>query len=260
MSTGGAGMYPTGAGVRGEATEILSVVVNIVVGLVTSVISGGCVWLWQRGERARVLRRKAAFFGIRPGGECLIVMNHKYDRPGSAAHRDVQAMIEVATLASELNSQVTVEASGTFQESNDDRTEFCIGGPWSGSNSRTAGHLAAHLPGVSWLPFGSGSDSSAILVGGNRYRWDRGNEEYALVAKFTPLESTCPVFLVCGQSSLANHAAVHFLKRAHTQVARAVPSTDRFAVVVRISSIATYGSQRAGFERDVSAAAFAAPV
>ncbi|WP_246204521.1 hypothetical protein [Streptomyces tailanensis] len=255
-------MYPTGAGagVRGEAAEILSVMVNIAVGLVTSVISGSCVWLWQRGKQARALRRKAAFFGIAPGGECLIVMNDKYDRPGSAAHRDVRAMIEVATLASELGCQVSVESSNVFRGSNDGRTEFCIGGPWSGSNLRTGGHLTAHVPGVAWRPFGQGPDSNAIVVGDKRFTWDRGNEEYALVAKFTPPESTRPVFLVCGQSSLANHAAVHFLKRAHKELTRVVSSIDRFCIVVRVSSIATYGFQRTGLEGDVTAAAFAGPV
>jgi hypothetical protein len=252
-------MYPCVADARGEATEILSVVVNIAVGLVTSVISGSGVWLWQRGNHARALRRKAAFFGLRPGGECLIVMNNKYDRPGSAAHKDVRAMIEVATLAGEFGCQVSVESSGDFHASNDSRTEFCIGGPWGGSNIRTGGHLAAHLPGVDWRPFGPGPDSSAIVVGDDRFLWDRGNEEYALVAKFTPPESARPVLLVCGQSSLANHAAIHFLKRAHRELAGAVPSIDRFCVVVRISSIATYGFQRASLERDVSTKAFAVP-
>ncbi|MBQ0950885.1 hypothetical protein KBZ75_22020 [Streptomyces sp. RK76] len=238
---------------------MLSLVVNIAVGLVTSVISGSCVLLWQRGKEARVLRRKAAFFGIAPGGECLIVMNDKYDRPGSAAHGDVRAMIEVATLLSELDCRVSVEPSNAFRASNDGRTEFCIGGPWSGSNLRTGGHLTAHVPGISWHPFGPGPDSNAIVVGNSRFLWDRGNEEYALVAKFTPSESTRPVFLVCGQSSLANHAAVHFLKRAHGELARAVSSIDRFCIIVRVSSIATYGFQHTGLESDVTAAAFAAP-
>lgn len=233
-------------------------VVNIAVGLVTSVISGCGVWLWQRGKHARVLRRKAAFFGIAPGGECLIVMNNKYNRPGSAGHRDVRAMIEVATLASELGCQVSVESSDDFRASNGGRTEFCIGGPWSDSNVRTGGHLAAHLPGVAVCPFGPGPDASAILVDGHRFRWDRGNEEYALIAKFTPAESTRPVFLVCGQTSLANHAAVHLLKRAHTELGRAVASVDRFCLVIRVSSIATYGHQRAVLARDVSVAAFQA--
>ncbi|MFJ3894495.1 hypothetical protein [Streptomyces sp. NPDC090083] len=251
-------MYATEVRVQGEAAEMLSVMVNIAVGLVTSVISGGCVWLWQRGKHARALRRKEIFFGIVPGGECLIVMNDKYDRPGSAAHRDVRAMVEVATLASELGCQVSLESSKDFHASNAGRTEFCIGGPWSGSNPRTGGHLAAHVPGVAWHPFDSGPDSNAIVVGGDLFRWDRGNEEYALVAKFTPPESACPVFLVCGQSSLANQAAVHFLKRTHPELAKAVPSIDRFCILVRVSSIATYGFQRTGLERDVTATAFTA--
>lgn len=230
---------------------------NIAIGLLTSMLGGAFVWLWERYKRLRALRGRCGFFGLEPGGTCLIVMGSKHDARGSTPHRDVLAMIEVATLASDVGCEVSVVAGEEFRGSNGDRTEFCIGGPIGGANVRTGGHLAAHLPGVRIRPFSSRRDSLAFEVGGERYLYDRGNQEYALVAKFTPEESARPVVVVCGQSPTANHAAMHLLKREHRELARSLASVDRFCLVVRVSDIATYGFHRAALERDVTTAAFA---
>ena len=52
---------------RGEGDPIQSVLGNIVIGLVTSLLGGGFVWLWERAKKARAVNRRAAFFGVRPG-------------------------------------------------------------------------------------------------------------------------------------------------------------------------------------------------
>ncbi|MCM2422177.1 hypothetical protein [Streptomyces sp. RKAG293] len=212
-------------------------------------------WLWERGRRRRALYRKADFFGVRPGEDCLIVLGSKYGTPGSAHHRDARAGIELAVLLAGLGCRVSVE-SGALRGSNGGRTEFCIGGPVGGANPRTGGHLAAHLPGVAIRPFGPGSDAVAITVGGRQYDFDHGVQEYVLVARFTPVESTRPVILVCGQSSVANQAAVEFLRRDYSQVAGAVGSVHRFCVLIRVGHIGTYLFHQASLERDVSVAAF----
>ncbi|MGX1916062.1 hypothetical protein ACWIID_45890 [Streptomyces phaeochromogenes] len=233
-----------------------SALVNIGLGLLTSLLGGVLGWLWERGRRRRVVYRKAAFFGVRPGEPCLIVLGSKHDSPGSAHQRDARAGIELAVLLAGLGCQVAVEG-GNLRGGNEDRTEFCIGGPVGGANPRTGGHLAAHLPGVTIRPFGTGEDAVAIDVGGRLYRFDRGTEEFALVARFTPPESTRPVLLVCGQSSVGNQAAITFLRREHAQVAAAVTSVHRFCVLIRIGHIDTYLFHRTSLEQDVSAAAFA---
>jgi hypothetical protein len=232
------------------------VIVNVLVGLATSLIGGTCVWLWERGKRSRVLRRKADFFGVVPGETCVILIGSKYNLPDVTAHKDVRSIIEVATLASQLGSDVVTEAANDFRGSNDTRTEFCIGGPLGGANLRTGGHLAAHLPGVTILPHAGNPESAAFEVGGRRYLFERDRQEYALVAKFTPPEATRPVFLVCGQSSLANQAAIHFLKRHHRDVARSLASVDRFCLLIKVSDTGTYGFQAAALEQDVTAEAF----
>jgi len=236
---------------------VSAAVVNIVIGLATSVIAGGSVWLWGRAKNARVRRRQERFFGLAPGGTCLIVMNNKYNMPGSAHHNDVQAMIEIATLASGIGSAVSIESCNDFHGLNGDRTEFCVGGPAGGSNPRTGGHVAANLPGVTLRPYGPARpDSMAISVGGEEFRREPGSEEYALVAKFTPPGSTSPVIVICGQHSLANRAAIGYLKREYRQLSKILRSVDRFCIVVRAASVGTYGHQAAELAGDVTAAAF----
>ncbi|WP_031063331.1 hypothetical protein [Streptomyces sp. NRRL F-5527] len=236
---------------------MLSVLVNVAVGLLTSFVGLGLGTLWERARRTRELYRKAAFFGTRPGEHCVIVVGTKHGQQGTTQQRDLRAVVELTVLLGELGCPVSVE-SGDLRGSNGDRTEFCVGGPVGGSNPRTGGHLAAHLPGVTIAPFGDRPDSVAIVVGGERYYFDRGHQEYALVAKFTPPESSRPVLLVCGQSSVANQAAVHFLRREYAEVARSVASVERYCLLVKVSHIDVYAFHRSVLERDVSAEAFAA--
>jgi hypothetical protein len=236
---------------------MLSVLANVAIGLLTSLVGLGLGTLWERGRRRRALYRRAAFFGTRPGEHCVIVVGTKHGQPGTTQQRDLRAVVELTVLLSELGCRVSVE-SGELRGSNGDRTEFCVGGPIGGSNPRTGGHLTAHLPGVRIIPFSDRRDSVAIAVGGERYYFDRGHQEYAVVAKFTPRESSRPVVLVCGQSSVANQAAVHFLRREYAQVVRSVSSTDQYCLVVKVSDIGVYSFHRSVLERDVSAEAFAA--
>ncbi|MFF4086916.1 hypothetical protein ACFYY9_08455 [Streptomyces nigra] len=228
----------------------------MLVGLATSVIGGACVWLWERGKRSRALRRNAGFFGVVPGETCVIVIGNKYNRPDTTNRKDVCAIIEVATLASQLGSDVVTESSNDFRGSNDARTGYCIGGPLSDANIRTGGHLAAHLPGVAILPHSEEPEAAAFVVNGHRYLFEKGSLEYTLVAKFTPPEATRPVFLICGQSSLANQAAIHYLKRHYRDVARSLVCVDRFCILIKVPDIETYGFQAATLERDITREAF----
>ena len=95
---------------------------NILIGLATSIISGTAVWTWQHGKNARVLRRKAAFFGLKPGSECLIVMGNVPDRPRASAHDDIHALLEAGALAAEAGCPVSVRFPEELRESNGTRT------------------------------------------------------------------------------------------------------------------------------------------
>ncbi|MEU1180221.1 hypothetical protein ABZ464_21675 [Streptomyces sp. NPDC005820] len=232
------------------------VTLNVGIGLVTSMISAVLVWLWQRGRNARALYGKARFFGMRPGETCIVVMNHKWDRPRTAAHHDVQAMVEAVVLARELGCEVSMRVSGEFRDSNGPSVEFCIGGPENGSNVRTAGHLEQYLPGVDVRPFSDRDDSMAFVVGGETFPCERRRREHVLVAKFRPASATRPVFVICGQTAVTNHAAMVYLRRSHRELSRRLASMERFCLVLRVESISTYGAQEAVLARDVSATAF----
>jgi hypothetical protein len=185
-----------------------------------------------------------------------MVMNHKYNAPGSTAQDDVHVMVEVATLASEIGSKISVRSCDELHESNADRTEFCIGGP--DSNTRTLGHLANHLPGVTLRPFhATRRDSVAIVVGGQRFLYEHGKLEHALVAKFTPPTASRPVILICGQRALSNRAVMHFLQRNYRALTKTLASIDQFCLVVRIISSDIYGHEMVELAEDVTATAFA---
>jgi hypothetical protein len=96
----------------------------------------------------------------------------------------------------------------------------------------------------------------AFVVGGRSFFWERGNQEYALVARFTPAESSRPVIVICGQTAIANRAAIDFVKREYRTLSKLVASIDRFCLMVRVNSIATYGHEAAELACDVSEAAF----
>lgn len=232
------------------------VTLNVAIGLLTSMLSAAFVWLWQRGRNTRALHRKSRFFGMRPGETCIVVMNHKWDRPGVATHHDVQAMVEAVVLARELDCEVSMRVSGDFRDSNGPCAEFCIGGPENGSNVRTAGHLEHNLPGIEVRPFSDRPDSMAFVVGEETFPWDRGRREHVLVAKFRPLSATRPVFVVCGQSAVTNHAAMVFLRRSYRELSARLASTERFCLILRVDAIATYGVHGTRLARDVSASAF----
>lgn len=233
------------------------VLVNVAIGLVTSVVSGVAVWAWQRGRRSVVLRRKAAFFGLEPGGTCLVILSRRHESARAMSLGDVRAMIEIVTLAQGLGAEVTYEDAETFRGSNGGRTEFCIGGPVGGSNPRAGGHLAAHLPGVTVRPYVRDDPGSvAFVIGGRTFPWRRGESQHALVARFTPPEASRPVFLIIGQTDLGNRAAVDFLKREYRELAGRLPSLERFCLVIAVRSIATYGHQATELAADVTDTAF----
>jgi hypothetical protein len=236
---------------------VSAVLENVAIGLVTSVVSGVCVWLWQRAKVARRLRREASFFGIAPGGECLLVLNHHPRAQWTMSHHDIQALVEVAMLVRELGAHASVKSWDEIRGGIGDRTEFCIGGP--DANGRTRSHLLSHVQGVSVQPQSARRDPLALVVGDQRFRRDPGQREFAAVAKFTRPGAPHPVFVICGQTSVTNWAAVDFLKRNHGTLARTLASTDRFCIILRVTAPAVYGHQMVELEADVSTVAFTAP-
>lgn len=89
---------------------MLSLLVNVAIGLLTSLVGLGLGRLWERGRRTRALYRKAAFFGTWPGEHCVIVVGTKHGQPGTTQQRDLRAVVELTVLLSELGCRVSVES------------------------------------------------------------------------------------------------------------------------------------------------------
>jgi hypothetical protein len=233
-----------------------SVIANVLIGLATSLISGISVWLWQRARTAAASRRHRDFFDTGPGQGCLVVMGHHHSSVHQLSRLDVHTLLELGALIHELGADATFEDAHTMRAGNRDRTEFCVGGP--DANERSAGHLTHHLPGVAFRPYNGETDpdSIAIVVGDHTFRWERGELAHTVIAKFTPRESSKPVFLICGHTPTANRAGVLFLRQHHHELTRTLPP-DRFCVILRVMATRIYGHESVAIERDVTAEAFA---
>lgn len=232
-----------------------SVLVNVVIGLVTSIISAGSVWLWQRASAAGNARRRKRFFGVAPGDDCLIVMGHHHSARGLMPRQDVYAVLELGALVEEVGGTATFEVGSDFRGGSGDRTEFCISGPTA--NRRSEAHLAQYLPGVTQRPYSDAPDSVALVVREQEYRWVRGEREHAVVARFTPRGQDSPVFLICGQTPKANRAGVSFLRRNYADLTRSLASVDQFCLIIGISDVHVYGHELVDLVADVTDAAFA---
>lgn len=229
-------------------------VLDVMTGLVAAVVSGTAVWLWQRGRGVRARRGKVAFFGLRPGRECLVVMNRHWSSVHAVARPDVYALLEVGGLAEELGCALSVRSPEEVREGAGDLTEFCIGGP--DSNERAEAHLASFVPGVRFRRYSEVGSRVELVVGEQRFVREPGQREYALFAKFRPPYARQPVLLICGQTAITNRAAIHFVRRNYAALSGSLASVETFALIVRITSPEVYGHTMVDLEADVTTAAF----
>jgi hypothetical protein len=79
-------LIPAGHVVEGLLS---AVILNIVVGLMTSLISGGSVWAWGRARVTRRQRERARFFGLSPGDTGRIVAPQAFGAPRTELAADV---------------------------------------------------------------------------------------------------------------------------------------------------------------------------
>ena len=248
-----------------------SVLINIVVGLVTSLLSGTAVWAGQRLLSLRRRQQAAAFFGVEAGERCLLIIYQTPWQPSSDSmrHGDVQALVDLAVRLRELGAEPEVVPFDQLAQAPGQQTEFCIGGPTV--NARTQTHLARYLPGVTMRPWHrTRRDSIAVVVGEQRFLRtpplgpDGGGQEqvYAVLARFVPSPGGRPVFVISGQTAVANRGAVQFLTHTgNQQRLRRLADGDatgggRFCLVVRVASPRVYGHQMVEVASDVTAAAF----
>ena len=181
------------------------------------------------------------------------MVNREAGRDGSVHRFDVFALLELAALIKSCGANAQIIWHDTAQQGFGERTEFCVGGPFS--NRRMAAHLHSLLPGVRINTDPEpGPDQGAFQVGSERYRMDPGIAEYVLLARLTAGQDARPVFLFCGQRAITNQAATRYLARNHEKLARKHKS-DTFCLLLKVVNSAAYGPDVVELVADVTRAA-----
>ncbi|MFE9739051.1 hypothetical protein [Streptomyces sp. NPDC006477] len=230
---------------------------NIVLGVLATGVSASLGWLtrtylWRRG-----LRRKQAFFGLPGNAECLLVVNRESGGDRSVHRFDVFALLELSALIKDCGAQARILSHDQTHQGFGDRTEFCVGGPYS--NRRMAAHLTTLLPGLTVnVEVEPGPDRGAFTIGTEPYRSEAGVCEYVILARLTAGEGGRPVFLFCGQRAITNQAATRYLARHHAELARRHRSGS-FVLLLKVVNSEAYGPDVVELVADVTRAAMTAP-
>lgn len=259
------------------------------INLAASAITGAAVWLAQFLVRRRRLRRMQDFFGLRHDTECLLVVGrHAASGHPRSVHRDdVASLLELAGVVRGCGARQRLVLHDEPLGGLGQFTEFCVGGP--SSNSRTAGHLRWLLPGVRvgtgaqpaapppthgpppGVPSPAGGDTATdvadrrgrtmrMTVGTRVYDNQPDAVDYLLIARVPgPGDSGWPLFLICGQTAMANHAGVGFLSRAYPRLIADYGVHGRFALVLRVVNPRGYGPHLLQDVADVTEEAFCPP-
>ncbi|MFF2656817.1 hypothetical protein ACFVUH_05580 [Kitasatospora sp. NPDC058032] len=228
---------------------------NVLLGLVASAISAALGWLGQSLRRRRRLERARAFLGLPAGSECLIVVNRSIGtgaHPRTVTRRDAYALMELAALVKECGAHADLVAHDAAPRGLGTRTELCFGGPVS--NERMAAHLAWGLPGVAISSSHAALDNT-ISVGGRTYTADPQAGEYIVLARLATPGSGRPVFLISGQTGIANHAGVRHLATHHRRLARRYGTDGTFALLLKVVNPAAYGPDVVEQVADITARA-----
>ncbi|MGP3925363.1 hypothetical protein [Streptomyces sp. 8N616] len=227
---------------------------NILLGVIAAGISAAIGWFARTYLWRRRLRRKQRFFGLPANSECLLVVHRAAGGTGwTVARRDVFALLELSAIIKDCGANAQIVAHDAAEQGFGERTEFCIGGPVS--NQRMAAHLRSLLPGIEVNTDSEpGPDRGAFRVGSERYRMQQGTVEHVLLARLTARQEGRPVFLASGQHSNANHAAVRYLARHHTRLARKY-GNNSFCLLLKVVNSDAYGPDVVELVADVTRAA-----
>ena len=232
-----------------------AVVLNVAVGLVTSIISGGSVWAWGRVTVTRRQREQARFFGVSAGDTCRIIAPEAFGTPRTVSKNDMFSIVELAKLMRDLRADLDVAGADERAFGVGDVTEFCVGGP--AANVRMRSHLARFLPGVTVTSASASSPvPSVIAVGGQEFVREPGSRDYVLVARLSPPGGRRPLFLICGQTAIANRAAASYLRDRYRAITSAHDAGENWCVILRVLAPGIYGHHLAEFAADLSASAF----
>jgi len=227
---------------------------DLTINLVASVLAAVAAWVLQRVLAYRRLARTRAFFGVRQGSPSLLTVGRHWSSPRThSVHRnDVAAIVELGAVVKECGGRADVVPGAEAPRELGKMAEFCVGGP--DSNPRTAAHLAALLPGVRVARYEDAGAEVPITVGEVAYGHDPDKVVHVLLARAVP--TAHPVFLLVGQTSLANLAAARYLAAHHGELRRRYGSRQPFCLVLRVVKPKSYGPDLVELVADVTEAAF----
>ena len=226
---------------------------DFLIGIITSIVTGLAVWLWQKIRQSQILNSNSKFFGLKLGDECLVVLG-QYRGQNATSHNDIDSVVGAIKLIHEIGCRVKVASSDKTIESPGDITEFCIGGP--GSNERTKIHLDTFLKDIQMNPYAHETAPLAIITKKKTYKYENGENEYAVLAKFKPKPNGKPVFLICGQTGFSNKGAVYFLEQNYNKGIKKKYGNGEFCLIVRVVSPWSYGHKSVEQVDDITEIAF----
>jgi hypothetical protein len=107
--------------------------------------------------------------------------------------------------------------------------------------------------------------NSSIAVDGESYHRAFESEAsseraYVLLARLRAGEGGRPTFLIAGQTSVSNHAAVRYLVSNHAALARKYGTDGTFVLVLEVVNPGAYGPDVVELASDITAKATARPV
>ncbi|OKK04459.1 hypothetical protein AMK26_13975 [Streptomyces sp. CB03234] len=224
---------------------------NIALGVVATGVSASLGWIARTALWRRKLRRKQAFFGLPGNAECLLVVNRDSGSDGAVRRFDVFALLELAALIKDCGAHARIVPHDVAQQGFGERTEFCLGGPYS--NRRMAAHLATLLPGVKVdVGVEPRPERGAFTIGSEVHPLDAGTSEYVILARLTAGEGARPVFLFCGQRAITNQAATRYLVRHHEKLARTYGPDGSFVLLLKVVNSQAYGPDVVELVADVT--------
>lgn len=235
---------------------LASFIEDFLVGIITSVVTAASVWGWGKIRESRNLNRKASFFGIQPKKPCLVVMNHYPESRDTMSHGDIETLIEVVRLVDSIGGKLVLEPFDKISTPAGEMTEFCIGG--QDSNQRTKVHAENFLKGIYFHPYlPDDIDNIAISTSEDKFRYEKREKEYAVLARIYPSPNSRPVILIWGQTATANKGAVYYLVQNYdTSLRNKFGNQEAFCLIVQVQSTLTYGYKSVRLVKDITGIAF----
>jgi hypothetical protein len=220
------------------------VVEQLLLGLGTSVISGSAVWAGQRVTVSHRLRRRRRFLGLgRVYPRAHVIVGRKYNSSDSIHENDVAAALEISALLRAAGGDVVdIVPVAAARQARLDSVEFCLSGPTS--NARTGAHLRRHLPALEVVSATDGSRKMTYVVDGRVHEYRPGVEEFVLVARVCRTNRP-HLFLISGQTSVANLAGAAFLTRNEPLLWRRFGDRESFGLILKVIDTDVYGHREA---------------